>query len=367
MNDRSVKVPVSLSMDELLLEAVKLNASDLHLTTGLPPMVRVNGVLRPLPDLPRLMPPDTETLVHSIMKDEVRHRFEEAGEVDFSYGIPRIARFRVNAYLQRGSVGAALRVIPTEIRTLEQLGLPAVVRGFAEKTRGMLLVTGPTGSGKSTTLAAMIDIINRERACHIITLEDPIEYLHKHNQSMINQREVGSDTMSFAAALRAALREDPDVILVGEMRDLETTSIALTAAETGHLVLATLHTNDSVQTVDRVIDQFPPHQQQQIRVQFSGVLLGIVSQALLQRADGNGRVAAIEVMVATPAVRNLIREGKTHQLYSVLQTGSRFGMQSRDSHLKELAQKGTVTWEDALTYATDPEELRRLSQQAVKL
>ena len=350
-----------MNIDELLLEAVSMNASDLHITVGLPPMVRVNGSLRPLDGKERLMPADTEALVTSLMNAEVRAKFNESGEMDFSHGLPRIARFRVNAYMQRGSVGGAFRVIPTEIRSPEELGLPDAVRGFAEKTRGMVLVTGPTGSGKSTTLASLIDIINSERACHVITLEDPIEYLHKHKRSMINQREVGTDTKSFSAALRAALREDPDVILVGEMRDLETTSIALTAAETGHLLFATLHTNDTVQTVDRVIDQFPPHQQQQIRVQLSGVLQGVVSQQLLRKADGRGRVAAVEVMVATPAVRNLIREGKTHQLYSVLQTGGRFGMQSRDSHLKELVMNGVISWDEALTHATDPDELKRLS------
>lgn len=263
-----------LKMDELLMEAVNLGASDLHLTTGLPPIVRVSGSLKALDGHAVLKPADTSELVYSIMRPDIRERYEEAGEVDFSHGIAGVARFRVNAYTQRGSVGAAFRVIPTKIRSLEELGLPSVVRTFADKTRGMVLVTGPTGSGKSTTLASLIDIINSERACHVITLEDPIEYLHKHRKSMINQREVGTDTQSFGAALRAALREDPDVILVGEMRDLETTSIALTAAETGHLVFATLHTNDTVQTVDRIIDQYPPHQQQQVRVQLASVLQG---------------------------------------------------------------------------------------------
>ncbi len=350
----------NLRINELLIEAVKLDASDLHLTTGLPPMVRVGGLLRALDDQPMLKSADTREMMYSIMKPEVEARYEELGEVDFSHGIPGVARFRVNAYTQRSSVGGAFRVIPTKIRSLEELGLPPIIRTFADRARGMVLVTGPTGSGKSTTLASLIDIINTERACHVITLEDPIEYLHKHKKSMINQREVGTDTRSFAAALRAALREDPDVILVGEMRDLETTSIALTAAETGHLVFATLHTNDTVQTVDRVIDQFPPHQQQQVRVQFASVLQGIISQILLPCANGQGRIVAVEVLVATPAVRNLIREGKTYQIYSVLQTGAKHGMISLDMQLAELARRGIITWDDALTHSTNPEEVRRL-------
>ncbi|MDD4337708.1 MAG: type IV pilus twitching motility protein PilT [Firmicutes bacterium] len=352
----------NLRIDELLIEAVNLKASDLHLTTGLPPMVRVGGSLRALDEQPMLRPADTREMMYSIMTPDIRDRYEEEGEVDFSHGIPGVARFRVNAYTQRGSVGGAFRVIPTKLRSLAELGLPPVVKSFAEKTRGIVLVTGPTGSGKSTTLASMIDIINSERACHVITLEDPIEYLHKHKRSMINQREVGSDTKSFAAALRAALREDPDVILVGEMRDLETTSIALTAAETGHLVLATLHTNDTVQTVDRIIDQYPPHQQQQVRVQFASALQGIISQILLPRLDGQGRVVAVEILVATPAVRNLIREGKTHQIYSVLQTGAKHGMKSLDMYLVDLARSGMITWDDAFTHATNPEEIRRLGR-----
>lgn len=350
----------NLRINELLVEAVNLGASDLHLTTGLPPMVRVSGALRPLDEQPILKPADTRELMYSIMRPDILERYEAAGEVDFSYGIAGVARFRVNAYTQRGSVGAAFRVIPTEIRSLEELGLPPVVKTFAEKTRGMVLVTGPTGSGKSTTLASLIDIINSERACHVITLEDPIEYLHKHRKSMINQREVGTDTKSFATALRAALREDPDVILVGEMRDLETTSIALTAAETGHLVFATLHTNDTVQTVDRIIDQYPPHQQQQVRVQLASVLQGVVSQILMPRMDGQGRIVAVEVLVANPAVRNLIREGKTHQIYSVLQTGARHGMISLDMYLVDLVKRGIIAWDDALSHATNPEEMRRL-------
>ncbi len=354
----------SLKIDRLLMEAVNLGASDLHLTTGLPPMVRVSGALKALEGHLPLKPADTREMMYSIMKPDIRERYEAAGEVDFSHGMPGVARFRVNAYTQRGSVGAAFRVIPTRIRSLEELGLPPVVKTFADKTRGMVLVTGPTGSGKSTTLASLIDIINSERACHVITLEDPIEYLHKHRKSMINQREVGTDTKSFAAALRAALREDPDVILVGEMRDLETTSIALTAAETGHLVFATLHTNDTVQTVDRIIDQYPPHQQQQVRVQLAAVLQGIVSQILLPRADGQGRIVAVEVLVANPAVRNLIREGKTHQVYSVLQTGAKQGMVSLDMYLVDLAKRGIITYDDALSHATNPDEMRRLGQFA---
>lgn len=353
-----------MTIDELLLEAVNLGASDLHITVGLPPMVRVMGILKPLAGRPKLLPADSAEMVLAMMNPKVRETFDTLGEVDFSYGMPKVARFRVNAYTQRGSIGAAARVIPTKIRSLDELGLPAVVRTFADKPRGMVLVTGPTGSGKSTTLASLIDIINNERQCHIITLEDPIEYLHKHNKSMINQREVGSDTKSFAAALRSALREDPDVILVGEMRDLETTSIALTAAETGHLVFATLHTNDTVQTVDRVIDQFPPHQQQQVRIQLASVLQGVASQTLMPRADGTGRVIAVEILVATPAVRNLIREGKTHQIYSVLQTGAKFGMQSLDMALRDMVARGLITRDEALVHASDPEEFRRLADPA---
>lgn len=349
-----------VTINELLEAAVKAGASDLHLTTGVPPMLRIAGLLQPVKGYPKLTPQDCEALILEMMNDNLKARYAENGEVDFSYGISGVARFRVNAYTQRGSKAAAIRVIPSEIRRIEELGIPEVVKTFAQKTRGLVLVTGPTGSGKSTTLAALIDLINNERPGHIITLEDPIEYLHRHNKAIINQREIGTDSKSFASALRAALREDPDVILIGEMRDLETTSIALTAAETGHLVFATLHTNDSVQTVDRIIDQFPPHQQQQVRVQLSTTLIGVVSQQLIPRADGLGRVVAVEVMVATPAVRNLIREGKTHQLYTVIQTGGKYGMQTMNASLKALYQRGLISREEALMRATDPDEFRRL-------
>lgn len=284
---------------------------------------------------------------------------DEIGEIDFSYSSPGIGRFRVNAYKQRGSYGMALRVIPLTIPTMESLGLPKVISDIARLPRGLVLVTGPTGSGKSTTLASMIDQINRERACHILTLEDPLEYLHKHKKAMVNQREIGSDSASFASALRGALREDPDVILVGEMRDLETIGIAITAAETGHLVLSTLHTNGAAKTIDRVIDVFPPHQQQQIRVQLASVIQAIVSQQLLPRSDGKGRVGAYEIMIATPAIRNLIREDKIHQIDTSIQTGAKLQMQTMDSSLIDLYTRGLILKDVALTQAINPEDMKK--------
>jgi len=334
-----------MDITELLQQAVEAGASDLHLTVESPPVLRINGALRPLGDR-HLTPSDTQNMLDALLADDLRRRFQEQGEVDFSHGLPEAGRFRVNAYRQRGSVALALRVIPTQIMTVEDLGLPSAVVGFTELAAGLVLVTGPTGSGKSTTLAALIDRINSQRAWHIITLEDPIEYLHPHRRSIVNQREVGQDTQSFARALRSALREDPDVILVGEMRDLETISIALTAAETGHLVFATLHTPDASQTIDRVVDVFPPHQQQQVRVQLAGTLAGVVAQQLLPRCDGRGRVAAFEVLLGTPAVRNLVREGKTFQIPSLIQTGGRFGMQTMDACLRELLAQGLIGEED---------------------
>src|SRR5881227_1462401 len=310
---------------DILIEVIEAGASDLHLTAGSPPMVRERGVLRPL-DYPTLSPQDTREIVYSILNNEQRKRLETDWQIDLSYAIPNKSRFRVNAFFQRASVGAVMRTIPQDIPMLEELGLPPVLLDFTRKPRGFVLVTGPTGSGKSTSLAAMVDRINEERHEHILTVEDPIEFLHRHKNCVVNPRELGSDAHSFSDALKAALRQDPDVILVGEMRDLETMSTALTAAETGHLVFATLHTQDTSQTVDRIVDAFPTEQQQQVRVQLAMALQGIVTQQLLPTADGRERVVACEVLVPTPAVRNLIREGKTHQIYSALQTGGAHGM-----------------------------------------
>ena len=344
---------------DLLLDVIRLKASDLHLTAGSPPMVRKRGALSPL-DYPPLGPQDTREIIYSILTNDQRQRLETDWQIDFAYSIPGHARFRVNAYFQRASLGAAFRMIPSEMPALEQLGLPPVVAEFTKKPRGFVLVTGPTGSGKSTTLAAMIDRINRERHEHIMTVEDPIEFLHSHKSCIVNQRELGSDTPSFGLALKGALRQDPDVILVGEMRDLETISTALTAAETGHLVFATLHTQDTAQTVDRVVDVFPPEQQHQVRVQLSIALQGILSQQLLPTADGQGRAVATEILVPTPAIRNLIREGKTHQIYSALQTGGAAGMQTMDAALAALVRAGKISRELAEARSSTPEELRRL-------
>lgn len=342
----------------LLEEAVRSKASDLHLSVGVPPIIRLHGELMPL-DYPALVPEDTAVLAGQIMNKKQEEEFKEKGELDLAYSCPGLGRFRVNIYRQRGSIAIALRVLNTEIPTLSSLNLPAVIKDFTLYHKGLLLVTGPTGSGKSTTLASFIDLINQERSCHIITLEDPIEYLHQHKNCMINQREIGQDSSSFPKALRSALRQDPDVILVGEMRDLETISIAITAAETGHLVLATLHTVDAVQTIDRVIDVFPPHQQQQIRVQLANTLIGVIAQRLLRRKDGAGRVPAVEILVSSPAVRNLIREGKIHQIYSVIQTGGRQGMQLMDSYLEELFRRGLIDRQTAIENATDPEGISK--------
>ena len=344
---------------DLLLDVIRLKASDLHLTAGSPPMVRKRGALSPL-DYPPLGPQDTREIIYSILTNDQRQRLETDWQIDFAYSIPGHARFRVNAYFQRASLGAAFRMIPSEMPALEQLGLPPVVAEFTKKPRGFVLVTGPTGSGKSTTLAAMIDRINRERHEHIMTVEDPIEFLHSHKSCIVNQRELGSDTPSFGLALKGALCQDPDVILVGEMRDLETISTALTAAETGHLVFATLHTQDTAQTVDRVVDVFPPEQQHQVRVQLSIALQGILSQQLLPTADGQGRAVATEILVPTPAIRNLIREGKTHQIYSALQTGGAAGMQTMDAALAALVRAGKISRELAEARSSTPEELRRL-------
>jgi twitching motility protein PilT len=339
---------------------VEVRASDVHITPGVPPAMRVNGRITPFPDFPKMGPQDTREIVYSVLNDSQRKRFENERQLDFSYAIPGLARFRVNVFFQRGSISAAFRLIPNEIKSLEALGLPAPLTDFTRKPRGFVLVTGPTGSGKSTTLASMVDLINREREEHILTIEDPIEFLHKHKKCIVNQREIGADAIDFSTALRAALREDPDVILVGEMRDLETISTALTAAETGHLVFATLHTQSTAQTVDRIIDVFPPHQQQQVRMQLSIALQGIATQQLLERADGSGRAVATEVLVPNPAIRNLIREGKTHQIYSALQTSGAQGMQTMDSDLAQLVRNGTITKALAEQRSTVPEELKRL-------
>jgi len=348
-----------MNLESLLHEAVKQEASDLHLTVGVPPILRINGELIRL-DLPPLGVADTVKLFETVANEERRQQFLQNGEVDFSHTIFHLSRFRINAFKQRGSVAIAVRIIPEQIPTMEELRLPEVISSLADKPRGLVLVTGSTGSGKSTTMAAMIDLINSRRACNILTLEDPIEYLHRHRKSLINQREVGSDTRTFASGLRAALREDPDVILVGEMRDMETISIAVRAAETGHLVLGTLHTSDAPQTVDRIIDVFPANQQQQIRSQLSLTLQGIICQQLLIRQDRQGRVVAVEVLVVTPAVRNLIREGKNHQLLSVIQTGAKYGMQSMDVALRDLCRDGIISDEEALMYAHDRENFLRL-------
>jgi twitching motility protein PilT len=351
---------MEIDFASLLLEVMDRRASDLHLTAGAPPMVRIRGRLIPVEGYPTLTPSDTREIVYSILSGSQRQKFENHWQLDFAYQIPGRARFRVNAYFQRAAVGAAFRLIPFEVVPLETLGLPPVVAEFASKPRGLVLVTGPTGSGKSTTLASLIDVINSSREEHIMTIEDPIEFLHQHKKCIVNQRELGSDATSFGEALKAALRQDPDVILVGEMRDLETISTAITAAETGHLVFATLHTQDTAQTVDRIIDVFPSAQQGQIRAQLSVALQGIMTQTLLPTADGSGRCVAAEVLIPTAAVRNLIRESKSHQIYSVLQTGGSHGMQTMDASLASLVRAGTITQALAESRAHSAEELRRL-------
>src|SRR3954462_389551 len=341
---------------DILINVMELGASDLHITAAAPPMVRLRGRLQPL-DYPKLSPQDTREIVYSILTEEQRKRLENDWQIDFSYTIPGRARFRVNAFYQRATVGAAFRLIPTRMPQLKDLGVPSVLEEFTKKPRGFVLVTGPTGSGKSTTLAAMLDLINTERHEHILTIEDPIEFLHPHKGCIVNQREIGSDAQSCALGLKAALREDPDVILVGEMRDLETIGTALTAAETGHLVFGTLHTQSAPSTVDRIIDVFPAEQQEQIRVQIAGTLQGVATQALLPTADGRGRVAALEVLLADDAVRNLIRQGKGEQLYSVMQTGTGKGMQTMEQALAELVRRQTVHLDDALARSSRPEQL----------
>jgi twitching motility protein PilT len=352
-----------LTIDDLLEQVVVRGASDLHLTVGTEPVVRVNGRLERLNEFARLTPDDTQRMLYRILSTEQQKHFETKRQIDISYSIPGLARFRVNVYFQRQSLGAAFRLIPAELKTLEDLGLPSVLQTFVDKPRGLVLVTGPTGSGKSTTLAAIIDEINRTRDDHIMTIEDPIEFLHRHKRCVVNQREIGPDATSFAEALRGALRQDPDVILLGEMRDLETIATALTAAETGHLVFATLHTQDAPSTVDRLIDVFPGGQQAQVRVQIAGTLQGIVTQALLPTADGLGRVAALEILLPDDAVRNLIRQAKVEQIYSVMQTNTSKGMQTLEQALVDLVLRGRITKEAALVRSSRPDQLLGLLQR----
>ncbi len=352
--------PEPLHLNTLLVQMMALGASDLHLSAGRPPAIRVDGSMRNLDGYPALYGSQLRELIYSVLADRQRERFETDLELDTSHSIPDVGRFRLNVMYQRNSVGAVLRAIPHEIVPLEQLGLPPAVGELSKLPRGLVLVTGPTGSGKSTTLASIVDIVNSTRDGHIMTVEDPIEFLHTHKRSVVNQREVGEDTHSFAEALRHVLRQDPDVILVGEMRDLETISTALTAAETGHLVFGTLHTQDAPQSVDRIIDVFPAHQQQQIRVQLASALQAVVTQQLLKRASGKGRVVASEVLIATPAVRNLIREGKVHQIYSVMQGGGKYGMKTMDHSLADLVRAGDIGLDNALELAHHPDDVRRL-------
>ena len=346
-------------IEALLEEVVRKKASDLHLQVGVPPMLRVDGALVPIPDQAALNEPAIEELVFALLEEDQKKILLRDKEFDFSFAFGDLGRFRVNAFHEKGNLAAALRLIPSNILSIEELGLPPVLSKFTKFPQGIVLVTGPTGSGKSTTLAALVDQINKNDARHIITVEDPIEYTHNSQKSVIVQREVHYDTYSFSAALRSALREDPDVVLIGEMRDLETISAAITIAETGHLVLATLHTNSAAQTVDRIIDVFPPHQQPQVRAELSTILQAIVAQRLIP-ALGGGRVAAAEVLVATPAVRNIVREGKTHQLEAVIQTGAEFGMQSMDATLAKLIHASTISYDEARNYAVDLNELDRL-------
>jgi twitching motility protein PilT len=356
--------PAQLHVNQILVKLIEAGGSDLHLTSGLPPMARIDGDLRPLEGFEVLNPSKVRDLVYEILSQKIRSRFEDNLELDAAHVVPGVGRFRLNVFQQRDSVGAVFRAIPFEIMSLDALGLPPAVRQFADLPRGLVLVTGPTGSGKSTTLASLIDIINQRKPLHIMSVEDPIEYLHNHKRAVVNQREVGEDTKGFAEALKHVLRQDPDVILIGELRDLETISTALTAAETGHLVFATLHTQDAPQSIDRMIDVFPSHQQQQIRTQLATTIQGVVTQQLLPRASGSGRVVVCEILVATPAVRNLIREGKTHQIYSAMQAGAKYGMHSMDQMLAELVKGGVVTLEAAEERSSNPEDLRRLVRSA---
>ncbi|KUK52141.1 MAG: Twitching motility protein [Desulfotomaculum sp. 46_296] len=360
-----------MNIVEIITQAAKIGASDIHITTGRPPVYRLHGTLFPIndakikgkldllkeEDIKVLLPDETEILARQLMSEDQYNKFKAKGDFDFSFSVQGVTRVRVNAFRQQNSTALVMRLLSTQMLTFQELGLPEVLNHLSTRPNGLVLVTGPTGSGKSTTLASMIDLINKQKRLHIITLEDPIEYLHRHNLSIVNQREIGQDTESFAAALRSALREDPDVILVGEMRDLETIAIAITAAETGHLVLATLHTSSAAETIDRIIDVFPTGQQQQIRVQLANTIEGIVAQQLIPRMDKPGRVAALEILVANPAIRNMIREGKTFQIYSQLQTGGKYGMQTLDTSLRLLYQKRIISREEVLNRANDPDSI----------
>jgi twitching motility protein PilT len=352
------------SIDSLLEQMIALDASDLHLAVGSAPAFRIRGKLAPEANAEKLDPETTRQALYSILTSEQQKQLELDRQLDFAYSLPGIARFRVNVYFQRGSVGAAFRLVPGEIRTLDELGLPPVLHTLAEKPRGLVLVTGPTGSGKSTTLAAIVDEINNTRSDHILTIEDPIEFLHRHKKCIVNQREIGTDARSFAEGLRAALRQDPDVLLVGEMRDLETISTALTAAETGHLVFGTLHTQTASSTIDRVIDVFPPSQQQQVRIMIANSLQAVVTQTLLPTADGSGRVAALEILLPDDAVRNLVRQAKVEQLYTVMQTSSSRGMQTMEQALADLVLRGVVDYEEALARTTRVEQLLGILERA---
>jgi twitching motility protein PilT len=351
------------NLHQLLKAMVEKGASDLHITTGSPPQLRIDGSLVPL-KTPPLSPVDTKQICYSILTDAQKHKFEEESELDLSFGVKGLSRFRANIYMQRGAVAGAFRTIPFKILTFQELGLPPIISELAKKPRGLVLVTGPTGSGKSTTLASMIDKINTDRHEHIITIEDPIEYLHPHKNCLVNQREVGADTMSFKKALKYILRQDPDVVLIGEMRDLETVEAALVISETGHLAFGTLHTNSAVQTINRILDVFPPYQQPQVRAQLSFVLEGVMTQNLLPKAGAPGRVLVIEVMVPNPAIRNLIREDKIHQVYSQMQVGqAKFGMQTFNQSLASAFSRRLITWEEAVGRSSDPEELKNIVQQ----
>jgi twitching motility protein PilT len=358
--DDSQKTP---GIHQLLKFMVENTASDLHITPGTPPQLRIDGSLRPL-NLPTLTPPETKKIAYSLLTDAQKHTFEEDRELDFSFGVKGLSRFRANVFQTRGSVGIAIRTIPFEIMTFESLNLPKVVEELNKRPKGLILVTGPTGSGKSTTLAAMVDRINSTRHEHIITIEDPIEFLHPHKSCVVNQREVGADTSTFKRALKSILRQDPDIVLIGEMRDLETIEAALSVAETGHLVFGTLHTNNCVQTINRILDVFPPYQQPQIRAQLSFVLEGVLSQTLIPKTGG-GRCLALEIMIPNAAIRNLIREDKVHQIYSIMQVGqSKFGMQTMNQSLLELHLKGTIPVEEVLGRTTNPDEMRQMLTQA---
>ncbi len=351
------------NLHQLLKAMIEKGASDLHITTSTPPQLRIDGKLLPL-KMPPLSPPETKQLCYSILTDSQKHKFEENNELDLSFGVRGLSRFRANVFTQRGAVAGAFRAIPYKIKSFDELGLPKVIQSLARKPRGLILVTGPTGSGKSTTLASILDFINTERNEHIVTIEDPIEYLHPHKNCVVNQREVGADTKSFQNALKYILRQDPDVVLVGEMRDLETIEAALTVSETGHLCFATLHTNSAVQTINRIVDVFPPYQQAQVRAQLSFVLEGVLCQSLIPRANGPGRVMSLEVMIPNPAIRNLIREDKIHQMYSQMQIGQdKFGMQTMNQSLASLYIRRMISMDDALGRSSDVEELKQLIGQ----